>query len=471
MGTLPKKSFEVGAWVRLDDEAGAAGVIFCADGDQRHYGFYPSGGRMRLTRFDGPDVFSWNVLKELETPHYHPNEWNHLKVRVADERLLCYVNDQLVIESDDKGLEPGQVGLAKFRDTVAEFKQFRVGNEISSGVPTAAAIAALEKQLDDLPKVTDVLPSELSMLAENSEDARRVLQRRIDQLHRDALQLEQLAADIHTHDVVSDLAKVVQADNDQIDLTHAALLIARLDNPDLDVAAYRTQINDLAEEIKRGIGDDAGDAERLTALDRFLFAENGFHGSRLEYYNPANSYLNRVLDDREGLPIALSVLYLELGRHIGINIEGVGLPGHFVVRYAPDEGEPQLIDPFEGGRRLTRDQAAELVQTHAGVDFRAEHLAASPPRAIVSRMLRNLLNEAQRQQDLAAVLRYLEALLAMDASLVEERLLRAFVRHQTGHSRAAIEDVNWFLENAPDGADLERVHALKRRFEEAPVPR
>lgn len=470
MGTLPKDSFEVGTWVRLDDEAGAAGLVFCADGEQRHYGFYPSGGRLRLTRFDGPDVFSWNVLKEIETPHYHANEWNHLKVRVADDRLLCFVNDQLVIESDDKGLEPGQVGLAKFRDTVAEFRKFRVGNDIASGVPTAAAIAALEKQIDDLPKA-DTLPSELSMLAEKSDDALRVLQRRVDQLNRDAQRLEQLAADIHTHKAVSDLAKVVHADNNKIDLTHAALLIARLDSPDLDVAAYRTQINEIADEIRRGIGDAAKDADRLTALDRFLFMENGFHGSRIDYYHPANSYLNRVLDDREGLPIMLSVLYLELGRQLGLNIEGVGLPGHFVVRYVPEKGEPQLIDPFEGGRRLTRDEAAELVRSHAGVALHAEHLAASPPRAIVLRMLRNLLNEAQRQQDVAAVLRYLEAMLAVDASLVDERLLRAFVRHQTGRSRAAIEDVNWFLENAPDGADLERVHALKRRFEAATVPR
>ncbi len=86
-------------------------------------------------------------------------------------------------------------------------------------------------------------------------------------------------------------------------------------------------------------------------------------------------------------------------------------------------------------------------------------------------MLRNLLNEAQRRQDSAAVLRYLEAMIAVDSRLVEERLLCAFVRHQTGRTRAAIEDVHWFLDNAPDGADLERVHALKRQFEEAAAPR
>ncbi len=373
MGTLPEESFEVGTWVRLDNEAGAAGLIFCADGDQRHYGFYPSGGRLRLTRFDGPDVFSWNVLQELETPHYHANAWNHLKVRVANERIFCYVNDQLVIESADSGLPAGRVGLAKFRDTVAQFKQFRVGEKIESGVPARETLAALQQQIDDLSKETDVLPSELASLAARSDEARRVLERRIDQLQRDAQRLEQMAADIHTRRVVGELEKVVEGDigrgdigrgdvgrgdvvhgnESQIDLAHAALLIALLDDPELDVAAYQKQLEGMAEKVRGAVGETANDADRVRELDRFLFEENGFHGSRLDYYHPANSYLNRVLDDREGLPITLSVLYLELGRLIGLNLEGVGLPGHFVVRYVPEEGEPQLIDPFEGGRRLT----------------------------------------------------------------------------------------------------------------------
>ncbi len=93
-----------------------------------------------------------------------------------------------------------------------------------------------------------------------------------------------------------------------------------------------------------------------------MFEENGFHGSRGDYYNRANSYLNEVLDDREGLPITLSIVYLELARRIGLSIEGVGLPGHFVVRHVPAEGEPQLIDVFDGATNVSLDTARSRVQ-------------------------------------------------------------------------------------------------------------
>src|SRR5690606_2448324 len=109
-----------------------------------------------------------------------------------------------------------------------------------------------------------------------------------------------------------------------------------------------------------------GDAEiddraRLAAMNQYLFVDNGFHGSRTDYYNRANSYLNRVIDDREGLPITLSVLYIELGQRLGLKLHGVGLPGHFVVRHVPAEGEPQLIDVFEGGQPLSREDAEKKV--------------------------------------------------------------------------------------------------------------
>ena len=121
----PKLPFEVAVSVKLDDEAGAAGLIFHSDSGNKHYGFYPSTGRLRLSRFSGPDVFSWQVLHEFSSDHYRPGEWNHLKVRVEKDKLLCYVNDQLVVESTDGAFTSGKVGLAKFRNTQAELSDFR----------------------------------------------------------------------------------------------------------------------------------------------------------------------------------------------------------------------------------------------------------------------------------------------------------------------------------------------------------
>src|SRR6185436_11011174 len=121
----------------------------------------------------------------------------------------------------------------------------------------------------------------------------------------------------------------------KISLFEAALLISRLDNPDLDVEAYREHFNELAVDLKARISKGANAADRLDALRTFLFADNGFHGSRADYYNRANSYIDRVLDDREGIPITLSILFIELGSRIGLDLSGVGLPGHFVVKHRP----------------------------------------------------------------------------------------------------------------------------------------
>src|SRR6185503_14803243 len=117
MAEKPDAQFEEEVSVRLDDEGGAAGLAFCSDGGERHYGFYPSGGKLRLTRFDGPDVSSWNILSNEASPHYRTGQFNTLKVRVEKERLLCYVNDELAVESKDLRFAGGQVGLAKFRET------------------------------------------------------------------------------------------------------------------------------------------------------------------------------------------------------------------------------------------------------------------------------------------------------------------------------------------------------------------
>ncbi|MFN9913999.1 MAG: transglutaminase family protein, partial [Pirellulaceae bacterium] len=110
--------------------------------------------------------------------------------------------------------------------------------------------------------------------------------------------------------------------------------------------AYLQRIEDMAAEILAKLPSKATAPMRLEALDAYLFEENGFRGGRDEYYHPANNHLDRVIDDREGMPITLSVLYMELGRRLQLRLEGVGLPGHFVVRFRPSQGKPQLLDIF-----------------------------------------------------------------------------------------------------------------------------
>lgn len=459
----PGLPFELGVTVKLNDEAGAAGLVFHADGGHKHYGFYPSAGKLRLSRFDGPDVFQWNVLAEKPSAAYRPGEWNRLKVRVEKDKLTCYVNDEPVIVSHDAVFTGGKVGLAKFRTTEAEFRKFQVAAELPGGKPNAELAGKLGLIIDALPALAKVAPENLTALAGDGAVSVDALRKRAREARARAAELERIAADLRTHAVVADLAKVAGPKVEAVDLLRASLLIAQLDEEDIDVDAYVKQVERMAGDVRTAAkgGDESA---RLAALVKYLFDDNGFHGSRLDYYNPANSYLNRVIDDREGLPITLAVLFMEFGRRLDLNIEGVGLPGHFVVRHVPNKGEPQILDVFEGAKPLTLDEAKEKVADFAGREATEEDLAASPPRAILLRMLHNLLGVAQRRSEHEAMLRYLDAMLAIDPTLVRERGLRAVVKHETGRTSAAIAELDWFLEHRPAGIDPKQIRAMQEQF-------
>jgi serine protease Do len=200
-------------------------------------------------------------------------------------------------------------------------------------------------------------------------------------------------------------------------------------------------------------------------LNRYLFEENGFHGSRHDYYHPANSYLNRVIDDREGIPITLSVLYLELGQRLEIPLEGVGLPGHFVVRWRESDERQPLIDVFDGARVIDREKASELVRTHGGDRLRESHLQAVSSRDMLKRMLGNLIGIAQRDRNSPSLRRYLEAMVRIAPDAVQYRGMRAIARFETGFPDAALEDLDWFLKHEPDDIDLQRIRELRQLLE------
>jgi serine protease Do len=254
---------------------------------------------------------------------------------------------------------------------------------------------------------------------------------------------------------------------DDFDLTRGALLLAQLDDHELDVEGYVREVERMANEIRGSVPADADHEARFAALKKYLFEENGFHGSRHEYYHKANSYLNRVIDDREGIPITLSLLFMELGRRLDLAIEGIGLPGHFVARWRKPDGSEQLIDVFEGATFLSRDDAARIVREHNGGELTDEHLKAVSRRAILERMLMNLIGLAQRDTDNEALRRYTEALVLLVPDSVQFRGMRALARFQTGRREAAIADLDWFLEHKPEGIDLDRIQEMRDHFQHA----
>jgi regulator of sirC expression with transglutaminase-like and TPR domain len=459
---VPPIPYEVAVTVRLADEAGAGGLVFHADGGDKHYGFYPSAGKLRLSRFEGPDVFSWKVLHNEASPHYRPGEWNTFKVRVEKEKILCYVNDHLVLESTDQALTGGKVGLAKFRNSHVEFKQFRVGAKLPPATPPADVVARVTKLVTEMAPQGPPKAGQVEQALKDAPASLAALRDRARLLEQQAAQLRELAVMVHHRTTLAELERVTRGKDEDIDLIHAALLLARLDNEELEVEPYRAQVDRIAREIAAALPKGASEQKRLTALNQDLFAGRGFHASRGDYYNRANSYLNEVLEDREGLPITLSLLYMELGRRLGLKIEGVGLPGHFVVRHVPAKGKPQLIDVYEGGKAMSRAEAERKVRAATGEPLREEHLVAAGKRVILVRMLYNLRALAQKENDAPGFLRYQDAILTVTPDDAEARFLRARARFEMGDRVGAIADLDWMLELNPPGLNREVVMKLRR---------
>lgn len=456
----PAIPYEVAVQVKYEPHDGAAGLVFHADGGDRHYGFYPSSGGVRLSRFDGPDVFAWKVLREIRSPHLNKTGWNELKVRVEKERMLCYLNDELVIEATDAEYKSGRIGLCKFRQTEAEFKGFRVAESLaSSKKPSPELAERVTKAVGELSTATTPVGAADHLLADGSAGV-SLLELEATKLEQQATRVRRLAAELQLKQTLSDFDKLLSVKEDnKFDLLRAALLISKLDNPELDIESYVQEVERHARRAQTDLPKETTEQERLAALNRYLFDEQGFHGSRTDYGNRSNSYLNEVLDDREGLPITLSVLYMEVARRMDLNVVGVGMPLHFMARHEPKTGDSQLIDVFERGKLLSKDQAKALFESLSDEPWRESHLATSPHRAILERMGRNLLGSAFAAEDIERILRYLDVILLLNPDSGSDHHRRAVACYLTQRWTQARADVEW-LRSHDSGISPEEIEKL-----------
>jgi serine protease Do len=470
---VPAIPYELAVWVRLKREDGAAGLAFAIHHLDRHYGFYPSDGKIRLTRFDGRDVYSWHILKETRSTAYRPGEWNRLKVRIEAETLRGYVNDVLTVEIKDAEFREGKVGLANFRDTHAEFKGF----EVASTLPSMAASPELLTSVDRMARKfdSDQPPDSKSIanLFPNAERGVRALVEGADRREREAKELRLAADSLRSLRAQRELAAIFESKAEKnIDLLRAALIIARMDNDDLDVDAYLREIDGFARTIRNSLPPKADDQAKLAALDDFLFKKMGFHGCRSELDSRSNSYLNEVIDDREGLPVTLSILYIELARRIGVSVVGIGLPGRYLVRLESVKDASTLIDVYEGARRLSHSEAEAQARTLSDMPITAESWKPQSKREIVNRLVRNLAASAQESRDAEAMLRYIEVLLALEPASVLEHWRRAVLCFDTGRRTESLSECKWLLEKDPKElapvADLSQIQQLKSRLENEP---
>nr|WP_310626980.1 transglutaminase-like domain-containing protein [Limnohabitans sp.] len=196
-------------------------------------------------------------------------------------------------------------------------------------------------------------------------------------------------------------ASLVQSDT-HFPLLEAAASLAQDEYPELDIQQVLDQVDQLSGRLKQRLPADAGALQKLRLLNKFFFEEHGFSGNLNNYYDPDNSYLHVMLRTRRGIPISLAVLWLELAQGLGLNAQGVGFPGHFLVKVRlpfPNEGQV-VIDPFTGESLSKEDLSERLVPLHAESGLLREghvsdellkhYLRAAMPREIVTRMLRNL---------------------------------------------------------------------------------
>jgi len=219
--------------------------------------------------------------------------------------------------------------------------------------------------------------------------------------------------------------------DNRLDLGRASLLIAGEEYPGLDILRYVAKLEAMAAAVRPGVLTTDDPIAKIEHLNRYLFEERGFRGNSQEYYDPRNSFLNEVLDRRLGIPITLSVVYMEVGRRVGMPLQGIGMPGHFIMTYAEAE-EELYIDPFNAGRILSRAACEELLQDVYGeaVPFQETFLAPVSKKQIMSRMLMNLKAIYLHTKD------YLKAL-----SVVERQLIVQPDSEQDLKDRAALRNL------------------------------
>ena len=247
-------------------------------------------------------------------------------------------------------------------------------------------------------------------------------------------------------------------DDPAITLDSAALDIAALERPDLDPAPYHEILDRMAAELATRLADGAGGSRFVQLANRYLFEELGFRGNHAEYYDPRNSCLDTVLDRRTGIPITLSVVYLEVARRLGRPVSGIGLPGHFVVRY--DDGEYfTYIDPFHRGRLLGEDDCRKLVREATGVDLPMDPSLLAPVgvRYILVRMLNNLRSAYFRSAQHAKAAMVLDVLLQAFPTHAEYYKARGLARLHLRQLSAAKSDLESYLRYQPEAQDRKEI--------------
>ena len=244
-----------------------------------------------------------------------------------------------------------------------------------------------------------------------------------------------------------------------IDLAAATLAIARIEYPLLDVSYYLERLGALADRVRSRMRSNPTAREAIALLNSILFDEEGLRGNRDDYYDPRNSFLNDVLDRKLGIPISLSVIYMDVARRVGFPVVGTGMPGHFLLKHYDAMSGEILIDPFNRGRLVGRAECQQrLDEIYSGqVELKPEFTKAVTHRDILTRVLNNLRQIYFTHRDLSKGLAILDLLLAIPPQSADMLRERGLVRLTLEQYLGAAKDLGRYLQLQPEAPDAEDV--------------
>jgi regulator of sirC expression with transglutaminase-like and TPR domain len=249
-------------------------------------------------------------------------------------------------------------------------------------------------------------------------------------------------------------AEIAALEEDAFPLDRAALIMALDEYPELDFQEYLRRLDTLAARVEVLAGEDRAPVDVIESMNEILFVQEGLRGNSDDYYDPRNSYLNDVLDRKLGIPISLSVIYLEVARRINFKIEGVGFPGHFLVKHA-SKNRDIIIDPFNLGRILTQNECQELLDKifNGTVLINPSLLQPMQKRQIMTRMLYNLKEIYTQKEQYQKAISVVDKILMLNPMTPSELRDRGLLHMQTSFFAKALADLESYLANAVSPED------------------
>jgi len=263
-----------------------------------------------------------------------------------------------------------------------------------------------------------------------------------------------------TDTIDKEFSQLASLEDDRIDLAHGALLIAKAAYPDLDEALYLKRLDRMAARVKLNLTANTESADIITRLNYILFEQEGFRGNRENYYDPDNSFLNRVLEKKIGIPITLSLIYIEVARRLGLDVRGIGLPGHFITALYHSSGEI-FIDPFNRGEIRTVDECLQIVRTYMGNAVAPDLHWLQPigRKTLLVRMLRNLKLIYARQNNDVMLFKTIHWILTLQPEASAELSDRAMLYEAMGNPSRAVKDWERYIAHIGDRKSVTKIRA------------